>query len=87
MKWVETGVLMIDRFILCSFWCCFYVYMSELYPTEVSSLGFGWTSVIAQIGSTLSPFVITLSSKMNINSWFLPAIFGLIGLVFAFCLQ
>ena len=33
MKWVETVVLMLDRFILCSFWCCFYVYIAELYPT------------------------------------------------------
>jgi hypothetical protein len=28
MKWVETCVLMLDRFILCSFWCCFYVYIA-----------------------------------------------------------
>jgi len=45
-------------------------------------LGYGWTSVLGMIGSTLSPYISTISSLINVNSWFAPAVFGLIGCLF-----
>ena len=77
---------MIDRFILCSFWSIFYVYIAELYPTEIRSLGFGWTSVVGQIGSTISPFIKVISMSIGVNSWFPTAFFGGIAWCFIFCL-
>jgi MFS family permease len=73
---------MINRFILCGFWSIFYVYVAELYPTQTRSLGYGWTSVMGMIGSTLSPFVTTISSSIGINSWFPPALLGLVSTLF-----
>ena len=69
-----------NRFILCGFWSIFYVYVAELYPTQTRSLGYGWTSVMGMIGSTLSPFITTISSSIGINSWFPPALLGLVPL-------
>ncbi len=77
---------MVNRMVLCSFWSIFYVYVAELYPTEVRSLGFGWTSVVGMLGSTVSPFVKQIAQLANLNSWFPPALFGFIGVVFACCL-
>ena len=73
---------MINRFILCGYRSIFYVYVAELYPTQTRSLGYGWTSVMGMIGSTLSPFVITFSTKIGVNSWFTPAVLGLLSCLF-----
>ncbi len=84
MVWLEAVGLMINRFILCGFWSIFYVFVAELYPTQTRSLGYGWTSVMGMIGSTLSPYVTTISSSIGINSWFPPAIVGFISCLFIF---
>lgn len=73
---------MLNRLILCGFWSIFYVFVAELYPTQIRSLGYGWTSVMGMIGSTLSPFVTTFSSSIGVNSWFPPGILGLISCLF-----
>jgi MFS family permease len=84
LVWLEAVGLMINRFILCGFWSIFYVFVAELYPTQTRSLGYGWTSVMGMIGSTLSPFVTTISTSIGINSWFPPAIVGFISCLFIF---
>lgn len=77
---------MFSRFGLCCFWSIFYVYVAELYPTEVRSIGFGWTSVVGMLGSAISPFVKSIAQAVGVNAWFPPAIFGLIAWSFNFCL-
>jgi len=39
---------------------------------------------MGMIGSTLSPFVTTISSSIGINNWFPPAILGLMSCAFVF---
>jgi len=80
--WLQAIGLMINRFVLCGFWSIFYVYVAELYPTQIRSLGYGWTSVMGMIGSTISPFVTTISADIGVNSWFPPAIIGFISCIF-----
>ena len=84
LAWVEAVGLMINRFVLCGFWSIFYVYVAELYPTQTRSLGYGWTSVMGMIGSTLSPFITLISSYIGVNSWFPPAIIGLFCCLFIY---
>jgi hypothetical protein len=55
---LETVALIINRLVVCCFWSIFFVYVAELYPTKVRSLGYGWVSAIGMIGSALSPFLI-----------------------------
>lgn len=58
---METIGLIINRLVVCCFWSIFFVYVAELYPTKVRSLGYGWVSAIGMIGSALCPFLIQIS--------------------------
>jgi len=79
---METVGLVVNRLVLCCFWSIFFVYVAELYPTKVRSLGFGWVSAMGMIGSTLSPYLIQASQDNGINTWIDPGVIGLIGTVF-----
>ena len=72
---------MIDRFVLCSFWSVFYVYIAEMYPTRVRSLGFGWASAMGTVGSTVSPYLILFAEEGGINTWILPGVIGVIAAI------
>ncbi len=78
VKIVGIVGLVINRFVLCSFWSIFYVYIAELFPTKVRSLAFGWASAVGTIGSTLSPYIIFFSKSIGIDSWILPGAIGLL---------
>jgi hypothetical protein len=58
-----------------------------MYPTQTRSLGYGWTSILGMVGSTLSPYITTISALVNMNSWLTAAIIGFISLIFIFCLK
>lgn len=83
---LETIGLIINRLVVCCFWSIFFVYVAELYPTKVRSLGYGWVSAVGMIGSAISPFLIQFSQTIGINTWVDPAIIGLVGTVFIFFL-
>ena len=74
--------MIINRLVLCCFWSIFFVYVAELYPTKVRSLGYGWVSAIGMIGSTLSPYLIQFSQDSGINTWIDPGVIGLVGTLF-----
>lgn len=75
------------RFVLCAFWALFYLYIAELYPTKVRSMGFGWASAVGTLGSAFAPYMIFGSDKIGINSWIAPGVFGLFGVGCIFCLS
>ncbi len=78
MKLIETLLLILNRLILCCFWSIFYVYIAEMYPTRVRSLGYGWASATGMIGSTASPYIIFVARKVGINSWIPPGVIGML---------
>ena len=78
---------MLDRFFLCGFWSIFYVYIGELYPTEIRSIGFGWTSVVGMLGSTIAPYVAQIATLIHLNTWFLTAAIGIGTWFCTFCLR
>ena len=86
-KLVSSGGLILNRFIMCCFWAIFYVYIAEMYPTKVRSLGFGWSSAMGTIGSTMAPYIIFGSSQLNIDSWIPPGIIGLLCAISISCLK
>ena len=45
------------RFVISSLWGVLFVYVSELYPNEVSSLSYGWVSIIGTVGASISPYI------------------------------
>lgn len=79
---LETVALIINRLVVCCFWSIFFVYVAELYPTKVRSLGYGWVSAIGMIGSAVCPFLIQFSEDIGINTWINPAVIGLVGTAF-----
>jgi OCT family organic cation transporter-like MFS transporter 4/5 len=58
-----------------------------MYPTKVRSLGFGWTSAMGTVGSTLAPYIIYGSKSLNINSWIAPGVIGILGFISIFKLK
>lgn len=58
-----------------------YLYAGELFPTVVRNIGVGTSSMIARIGSMISPFIAGLSASYH---WLPPVIFGVIPLIGAF---
>ena len=54
---IEMVLIAALRFLISGLWGVFFVYLSELYPNEVSSLSYGWVSVTGTIGASLSPYI------------------------------
>jgi len=50
-------LIAILRFVISSLWGVLFVYVSELYPNEVSSLSYGWVSIIGTVGASISPYI------------------------------
>lgn len=56
-------LLALLRFVLNSMWGLFFVYVAELFPTNVLSLAFGWVSAIGTVGAFISPFIRLLTAN------------------------
>jgi MFS family permease len=54
---IEMVLIAILRFVISSLWGLLFVYVSELYPNEVSSLSYGWISVAGTVGASISPYI------------------------------
>jgi MFS transporter, OCT family, solute carrier family 22 (organic cation transporter), member 4/5 len=88
-KWMvilETAVLLLNRFILCCSWAIFYVYIGELFPTTVKSLGFGWASAMGTIGSAASPYFRLAADSFDFSPWIIPGLVGIVAAGSIFCL-
>jgi MFS family permease len=64
---------------LCAFLGIFYVYIAELFPTRVRSIGFGWASLVGTVGRLISPRILALVNKAKIYFWLLSGVFGIGG--------
>lgn len=53
------------RFVISSLWGLLFVYVSELYPNEVSSLSYGWISIAGTIGASISPYIRLVTANMT----------------------
>ena len=87
LRLIESGGLILNRFILCGFWAIFYIFIAEMYPTRVRSLGFGWCSAMGTVGSTMAPYLIFGSIQLNIDSWIPPGVIGLLCATSIICLK
>ena len=50
------------RFILNSLWGVLFVFIAELFPSDVTSLSFGWVSAIGTVGAVTAPFIRLLTA-------------------------
>jgi MFS family permease len=58
-------LIAILRFLINSVWGVFFVFVSELFPTEVSSLSYGWVSVIGTVGAAASPYIRLFTANLT----------------------
>ena len=63
------------------------MFLSELFPTSVRSLGLGWASAVGTVGNTIAPYLRLAADSLKINPWIAPGILGFIGVVSVFCLR
>ena len=57
VKKIRTVFGNIGKFFLCISFNGIYTWTVELYPTDVRSIGMGYTAVTARIGSTAAPWI------------------------------
>jgi hypothetical protein len=38
-------------------WGVFFVFIAEMYPAEITSVSFGWVSIVGTVGASISPFI------------------------------
>jgi hypothetical protein len=62
------------------------IWTTELYPTTVRSAGMGIVFGIGLSGGALSPYVVELAEKMEINPLILIGVIGITGTISAFFL-
>jgi MFS family permease len=62
---IEMILLAILRFLINSVWGVYFVFVSELYPAEVSSLSYGWVSVIGTVGACIAPYIRLATANMT----------------------
>lgn len=55
--WLELAVLIVMRFALSSLWGFYFVYLSELYPCEITSIAYGYMSAVGAAAASASPYI------------------------------
>lgn len=57
---VELVLIFVFRVVVAGYFCVFYLYINELFPTRVTGLGVGLISACGAVASMLSPLVLDL---------------------------
>ena len=57
------------------------MYIAELFPTRVRSLGIGGASIIGTTGSVFAPYLIMFAEDGGINTWIFPGVLGCIAII------
>ena len=59
-------ILAFLRFVLNSVWGVFFVYIAELFPSDITSLSFGWISAVGTVGAVSAPFIRLLTADATV---------------------
>ena len=58
----EMFLLGFLRFVMNSLWGVLFVYIAELYPSDVTSLSMGWVSAMGTVGAVTAPYIRLLTA-------------------------
>jgi hypothetical protein len=72
---IELIVLGFLRITLNAVWGIFFVFIAELYPSEITSVSFGWINIVGTVGATIAPFIRLATAELT---FFLMSAFNLI---------
>lgn len=81
---IEMVLIAVIRFLISSVWGVFFVFITELFPVEVSSLSYGWVSVVGCVGATVSPYIRLATANLTM---FLIAVLCAVTLYFVSLLE
>ena len=66
------------KFCISSVFNNIFIYASELYPTEIRTVGVGFASMVGRVSGAMSPFVLALQDKPGLG-WLPYTIFAVSG--------
>ncbi len=73
-------VIFIFRSSIALYFCVFYLYVNELYPSRVSGLGMGIVSAVGTTASTVSPILLGYLERQDINVMIIFCALGVIAM-------
>jgi hypothetical protein len=59
---IELGILIIMRFVLSGMWGFYYIYLTELYPSEITTIAAGYMIAVSALAGATTPYM-KLASK------------------------
>lgn len=62
---MELIVLGFLRITLNAVWGIFFVFIAELYPSEITSVSFGWINIVGTLGATIAPFIRLATAELT----------------------
>jgi hypothetical protein len=62
---MELIILGLLRMTLNAVWGIFFVFIAELYPSEVTSVSFGWINIVGTVGATIAPFIRLTTTELT----------------------
>ena len=71
-------ILAFLRFVLNSVWGVFFVYIAELFPSDITSLSFGWISAMGTVGAVSAPFIRLLTADATM---FFMSVLSVVGIL------
>jgi hypothetical protein len=77
VAYIQIALLSIFRFAVSMSYGLLLIYFTEIYPIRVRNISGGVTSVFSGIASTVSPIVMGILTRSNINHFILSTILGL----------
>jgi MFS family permease len=66
------------RFVVCMHYAVMFIYVAEMYPTRVRSLGLGFVNIAGTFGTLSAPFIVLLADTTGLNRWLIPGAVGLV---------
>jgi hypothetical protein len=73
-------LIFIFRAAVSLYFCIFYLYVNELYPSRVSGIGLGIISAVGIIATTISPIVLGILKRNDFNIMIIFCAFGVLAM-------
>ncbi|EAR96527.1 MFS transporter (macronuclear) [Tetrahymena thermophila SB210] len=83
-KKLQTALVTIARFFLTFEWGLAFIYITEIFPTTVRTIGLGFASFVGYLGSVFSSYFLTYLINQGINPLLGMGVVSIISLVFYF---
>ncbi|KAM7426950.1 hypothetical protein ABFA07_021831 [Porites harrisoni] len=81
LQFIVTILAVIGKACIFATFLGIYVFTAELYPTVIRNTGIGVVSMMARVGSMITPFIVLLADLPNLSKTLPLVIFGIFGIL------